>query len=213
VNRAELRAIVAELNDQNPEVQVQLRPRLATHPDLPGGHYHVDVSLTVTRSLYFNPHDDMSPETALTLAQEEIFTILQSSADRTFERLRHQRLTAWATRNPAARQLLERPLAVPLTGFRAPGPSESALVDLPSPGQPAAYMRRRAEPLWREDSTMRAINNLGGLEGYSPVPPEPLRRGTALLGIMRAPETQGEVPTAEKEEAAEPPSLWDRLEE
>jgi hypothetical protein len=108
MNRAELRALVSELQERNPEVRVELQRLLTPRGAMRDGRYfQVNVTLQVVESFYI---DQGIMTTANVVGQQmtaEIQTLRESCSQGTRDRLRHERLVREAPESSVARQLLQ----------------------------------------------------------------------------------------------------------
>lgn len=113
MNRSQLRELLARMQESNPGVDFVLQPRLVRHPMLVRSQYRVDVTVRVTRSLYFDPNIDLTDDDARNMMQEEIRAIQDGVAEHRLSAARADYLRREAPRNAVAREMLSsRPLVL-----------------------------------------------------------------------------------------------------
>lgn len=139
MTRTELRALVAEMQRRNPDLEITLRPRM-TAPRGPLRHQfrQVDVTVRVTQTLNFAPNDPTSIETVQEMVQDEIDALREGTGERVRAIARHTRLLRERGHNPIAQRLLDTPLAAtgsdvwqppPLTQYQPPPPADPELTE------------------------------------------------------------------------------------
>jgi hypothetical protein len=204
MNRNQLRTLIAELKERYPEVDFELRPRLAVSSSLVGAHYQVDVTVRVTQPLYFNPRDEMSNENLRPLVEGELRILRESTSERALTGARQTYLRRESRHDPVADQLLLAPLAVPTLGMWQPEPDMNFLwhavdraartpfaIPIQSVAPIAPTEPRRPHLMLRPPVTV-------------PIGPDMPRRS-----VIRDPVP----PPADRAAAPEPATLWEHLEE
>ncbi len=91
VTVAQMQAMVAELREKYPDIDIELRPSLVTLPGRTGRQHHVHVRATVDLPLYVSSRYRSGYDLLHHLVSEEIDTFNESVSATARERYRHAR--------------------------------------------------------------------------------------------------------------------------
>lgn len=218
MNRRELTALVAEMQQRNPDLEITLAPRLTAPRGLLRDQFHqVEVTIRVTQRLQFAPNDPTSVETVREMMQDEIDALREGTGERARAIARHTRLLRERGHNPIAQRLLEAPLAVTDPDVWQPPPTRSLqpFVNIePSPQRMAAPMQIRF-PLTDIEAELRDQRPTAPIPATRDRPHLMLRPPVSVPiepGGPRRPVTIPEGVPTEKPVEAVPQTLWERLE-
>jgi hypothetical protein len=115
MTRAELKAIIADLQAAHPDVKIELNRRLSTRGglyDTPG--FRVSIKLPVVHDVYFATEDAWDVASVVERIEEEMTTLIELTSERGILRTRAARMMQESARAAAAERLLTPPIPPPI---------------------------------------------------------------------------------------------------